>query len=89
MKAKVKAVKIEWIDSTASDMSWMLLSNLPEDFEPVKIVSFGVVIKETDEYISIAQNYGTNPEQCCSLMTIPKGCIKKIRTIEEIIKDEK
>ena len=65
------------------------VSNLPEDFEPVKIVSFGVVIKETDEYISIAQNYGTNPEQCCSLMTIPKGCIKKIRTIEEIIKDEK
>ena len=60
------------------------MSDLPEDIEPVHIVSFGVIIKETDEFIAIAQNYGDNPEQCCSLITIPKGCIMNIITIEEI-----
>ena len=84
----MKVVKIEWIDSTASELNWMIIDNLPEDIEPTKIVSYGVVIKETDNYISIAQNYGFNPEQCCSLMTIPNGCIQNVITIEEIVKNE-
>ena len=44
------------------------------------------MIQETNDCITIAQNYGINPKQCCSLMTIPKGCIKTktvIETLEE------
>ena len=76
--------KIEWIDSCASNTQWSLLEEFDADIEPIKIVSYGVLIQETEDCITIAQNYGTNPLQCCSLMTIPKGCIKKITDIDTI-----
>lgn len=79
-------VKIEWIDSCASNISWTLISELEGDIEPIRIISFGVLIQETDDCVTIAQNYGLNPLQCCSLMTIPKGCIKN-KTIIETIKE--
>lgn len=85
---KDRVVKIEWIDSCASDMSWVLLCELADNIEPIFIVSYGVVIRETDECITIAQNYSNNPEQVCSLMTIPKGCIKSVKDIEPIINKE-
>lgn len=67
-------------------MEWTILADLEGDIEPIKIFSFGALIQETKDTITIAQNYGINPEQVCSLMTIPKGCIKKITDIEEIVK---
>ena len=79
-------VKIEWIDSCASNTSWTFISELEGDIEPIRIISFGVLIQENDDCITIAQNYGLNPTQCCSLMTIPKGCIKN-KTIIETIKE--
>lgn len=83
-----KIVKIKWIDSAASDLQWMFLSDIPEDIDIVRIISFGVVVKETDEFITIAQNYGFNPEQCSSLMTIPKGCIKSIDVIGDVLHED-
>ena len=80
----MRVVKIEWIDSSASSLNWMFMDELPEDITPIRIISYGVVVKENDTFIAIAQNYGFNPAQCCSLMTIPKGCIEKITDIEEI-----
>ena len=85
----MKAIKIEWIDSCASNTAWSLLEEFEGDIEPIKIVSFGVLIQETEDCVTIAQNYGLNPKQACSLMTIPKGCIKKITDIEEITEEEK
>ena len=79
-------LKIEWIDSCASNMNWSFIDEFNGDVEPIKIISYGVLIQETKDCITIAQNYGLNPKQCCSLMTIPKGCIKNkviIETIEE------
>ena len=87
MSREMDVVKIEWIDSCSSNMNWILTSELDGDIEPIKIISFGVLIQETDDCVTIAQNYGFNPHQCCSLMTIPKGCIKK-QTILEIIKED-
>ena len=83
----MEVLKIIWIDSCASNMNWTLESELEGDIEPIKIVSFGVLIQETDDCITIAQNYGFNPRQCCSFMTIPNGCIKN-KTIIETIKDD-
>lgn len=82
----MKVVKIEWIDSCASNQNWILKEdfNNEYDIEPIIIVSFGVLVKETENYITIAQNYGFNPEQFCNLMTIPKGCIVKQTVLEEI-----
>ena len=81
---KIKVKKIEWIDSCASNMNWSLVEEFAEDIEPIKIVSYGVLIQETKDCVTIAQNYGLNPLQCCSLMTIPKGCIKKMVDIDKI-----
>jgi hypothetical protein len=38
----------------------------------------------TGKYIVVAQSYGKDPEQCCSLMSIPKGCIKELKDLEEL-----
>lgn len=79
-----RAVSIEWIDSCASNMNWELLADIDGDIEPIIIKSYGVIIQETEDCLTIAQNYGLNPLQCCCLMTIPKGCIKNITDIETI-----
>lgn len=80
------ALKIKWIDSCASNTNWSLIDEFEGDIEPIEIISYGILIQETNDCITIAQNYGLNPKQCCSLMTIPKGCIKTkivIETLEE------
>ena len=80
---KMKIVQIKWIDSCASNQNWNFVQDFDGDIEPIKIISVGFLLQENDDVITIAQNYGTNPEQVCNLMTIPKGCIKQIITIED------
>ena len=80
----MEVLKIEWIDSCSSNSGWTLKEELDGDIEPITILSYGVVINRTEHTITIAQNYGINPEQCCNLMTIPKGCIVKQTILEEI-----
>ena len=72
----MKPVKIEWIDSCSSNTNWALLTEFEGDIEPIHITSYGIMIQETEDCITIAQNYGTDPEQVSNLMTIPRGCIK-------------
>lgn len=80
----MKVIKIEWVDSCVSDTNWQLLKDFDVDIDPIYINTYGVVVKENDDYIVVAQSYGTNPAQICSTISIPKGCIKKITEIEEI-----
>ena len=56
----MEVVKIEWIDSCASNLQWELVENFEGDIEPIKIVSYGVLIQETEDCITIAQNYARN-----------------------------
>ena len=82
----MKVVKVEWIDSTASNLNWLLMEDVRkwEDVEPITILTYGVLVQEDKNYVVVAQNYGKEPEQCCSLMSIPKGCVKQLTEIEEI-----
>ena len=80
----MKTVRIDWVDSCVSDTRWQLLEDFDTDIEPINISTYGMVVKENDDYIVVAQSYGTNPPQICSTMSIPKGYIKKITEIEEI-----
>ena len=82
----MKVAKVQWVDSCVSDFGWQLMEDVPE-VRPIEIFTFGCVTQETEDSITIAQNYGLNPSQCCSLITIQKGCIKSI-TILEVIKTE-
>lgn len=75
-----KIVIIDWADSVkASD--WTFIEDVDE--KPVDCISVGFLLKETDNHITIAQNYGLKPEQVCNLITIPKCSIKNIREIKD------
>ena len=82
----MRIVKVEWIDSTASNLSWLMMEDVRKwgDVEPLTIYTYGALVQEDKNYIVVAQNYGKDPEQCCSLMSIPKGCILKITDIETL-----
>ena len=82
----MQIVKVEWIDSTASNLSWLMMEDVRnwKDVEPMIIYTYGALVQEDENYIVVAHSYGTDPEQCCSLMSIPKGCIRKMTVIEEI-----
>ena len=82
----MKIVKVTWIDSTASNLSWLMMDDIKNwtDVEPMLIYTYGALIQQDDNYVVIAQNYGKDPEQCCSLMSIPKGCIKELKELEEL-----
>lgn len=80
----MEVLKITWIDSCASNLKWSLLDEIDGDIDPIKITTYGVLIQETEQAISLAQNFGHDPQQFCSLMTIPKGCIIEKRRIDTI-----
>jgi hypothetical protein len=84
----MRIIKVEWIDSTASNQNWLMKADIDnwDDVEPLSIFTYGALVQEDKNYIVVAQNYGFDPEQCCNLMSIPKGCIKEIKTIEELLK---
>jgi len=77
----MKIVKVLWIDSCNSNMNWTVAEDI--EVEPIYINSFGVVVKDTDEFLAIAQNYGNDPEQYSNITTIPKGCIKEVFVIHK------
>jgi hypothetical protein len=77
----MKAVKVLWVDSCNSNINWTFAEDI--EVEPIYIDSFGVVVKDTDEFLAIAQNYGDDPEQYSNITTIPKGCIKEVFVIHE------
>jgi len=79
-----KVVRVKWVDSCSSYSNWVLTDEIEADVKPIYIITFGIVLQECDEFVTIAQNYGMEPEQCCNLMTIPRGCITKYEVIEEI-----
>lgn len=75
MNIEDKLVRVEWVDSSTSS-PWVLLEDFKdEQCDPIKIVSYGIIVKETDDYLVIAQNYGSNPPQISNTTAIPKGCI--------------
>lgn len=77
---KKDIVIIEWVDSVrASD--WTYIEDVDE--KPMNCISVGFLLKETNDSVTIAQNYGLKPEQVCNLMTIPKRSIRSIKEIKE------
>ena len=76
----MKIVVIDWVDSVRA-FDWTLMEDVDE--KPVNCTSVGFLLKETDDYVTIAQNYGLEPEQVCNLITIPKCSIRNIREIKE------
>lgn len=75
-----KIIVIEWIDSVRA-FDWTLIEDVDE--KSLDCVSVGFLLKETDDYVTIAQNYGLEPKQVCNLITIPKCSIRNIKEIKD------
>lgn len=75
----MKIVMIDWVDSVRA-FDWTLIDEVDE--KSMDCISVGFLLKETDECVTIAQNYGLKPKQVCNLITIPKCSIKNIREIK-------
>jgi len=85
MKLKLKKVQVQWIDSCGGDCYWALL----KDFKPsiTKPTTFGFVIYEDDEIISVAQSYAEGddevPSQINGVINIPKVAILELTEMVE------
>ena len=74
----MKLVKIDWED-TFADVGW---SN--DDLSPVRVASVGWLIRKEKDKVVISSMIGTaGLEDFNCRQAIPRGCIKKITTIEE------
>lgn len=71
-----KRVEITWLDSHGITSSWEYWDDL-EDLKPCVIISIGYLLKDGKDYKTIAQS--VSDSQVLGRMTIPVGCIKKIR----------
>jgi hypothetical protein len=78
-----KAIYVKWVDSYGVTTGWQSI----DGFEhcPLLIHSFGVVIYQDDNVISLAHNYAKETpntiEQANGIMTIPLACIQDISEI--------
>lgn len=73
----MKLVKVAWLDSRGCHDHWAVLEDLREA-KPCIIWSVGWVIAETDDYIQICPHIGTDPDQGCVDMVVPKIAIQEI-----------
>jgi len=78
--AEDRTVEIIWLDARFSCSSWM-------DIEEAKNITLaqtktrGMVLCETEDTITIAQNINESDNDVAHCVTIPKGCIKSIRDL--------
>ena len=78
---KDKIILIEWVDSVRA-FDWTLIEDVND--KSLDCISVGFLLNETEEHVTIVQNYGIEPKQVCNLITIPKCSIKSIKPIENI-----
>lgn len=72
----MKIVKVEWLDICSGTPNWSRYDEL--ELGPLKCVSVGLLLKETDEYISIAQNYNEEEDLVSDTMTFPRAIITSV-----------
>ena len=73
-----KIVSIEWVDSTEyEDSAWKSEKEVQE-LQPVKIKSAGILVQDSDLYITLASsiNDSEDPPQYGGLISIPKSSIR-------------
>ena len=73
----MRIVMVEWTDSHFARLGW----TVRENEEPVvHFVSMGVLLSENENEMELVPNLGY--EFKSQGTTIPKGCIKRIRTLQ-------
>lgn len=83
-KERLKIAEVHLVDSL-SGTGWTLTEDYKRD-APTDCFSIGILIDETETAITIAQNYGYEPEQICNTITIPKVAIESMNVREYNVK---
>ena len=74
----MKIVEIEWVDSGGMTPIWESTEGL-EPLKPLPIVSVGYLWAAKKKSVVICQSLSAG--QVARRFVIPRGCIKKIRTV--------
>lgn len=77
----MKLVVVTWIDSTGSN-TWQDIEQ-ERKYKNPELFSVGWVINDTKEALTLGSSLLPNPSASMvgQTMTIPKGCIKKVRYV--------
>jgi hypothetical protein len=75
-----KLVLVEWIDACHAPSGWLFGESPDVDFNPV--FSLGFLIQKRKQGILLAQTWFDG--DCANIIAIPRGMIKKIRTLGDI-----
>lgn len=74
-------VLVEWIDSRGVSARWTELDDLKE-YGVCLVKSSGWLIRCDKKVIHIAPHIGTDPDQGCGDMAIPRSQVSKIRKVK-------
>lgn len=72
-----KLVYVEWIDSRGVSASWEHMEVLAEH-GPCPVKSAGWLLRDEENFIQVVPHIGTDPDQGCGDMTIPRSQIRRI-----------
>ena len=76
-----KVVKVKWIDSMSDNGRWTLAEDI--DMKPTECTTYGFLVEANENYITVAQTRGMEPEQYCQMMCIPMKSITNHWVIED------
>ena len=75
-----KAVRLEWVDSASDNGRWTLEEDIENSI--VKVISYGFVVEDKPEYITLALSYISEQPQYCQMISIPKCAIVSKKEIK-------
>lgn len=75
----MKLVLVEWLDSRGGT-GWTLTDDL--DASMCACWSAGWIMAESETAITVAGHIGTDPDQCCGEITIPRVAILRIAALD-------
>lgn len=78
----MKVVKVKWVDSLSDNGRWTLKEDI--DDYVAECVSYGWLVTDNDNYITIALNRIAEPEQYCQMISIPKCAVIELTDIEDV-----
>ena len=77
----LKRVEVTWRDATSLNFGWQDAEDYIEESHPVTITSVGYLIARTKLSLILALNYSESDHKLTQAISIPTGCILKIRKL--------
>ena len=72
---------VEWDDSRGVSDSWVSMNEI-QDRDACLVKSVGWLVERKDSY-TVVPHIGSDPDQGCGEMTIPRSAVRKITFLKE------